>query len=36
MMLESEEKVTRGFENDVKNLANFQQSTQKSQNCDFY
>ena len=36
MMLESEEKVTRGFENDVKNLTNFQQSTQKSQNCDFY
>ena len=35
MMLESdakfEEKVTRGLENDMKNLANFQQSTQKSQ-----
>ena len=39
-MLESdpkfEEKVTCGFENDMKNLANFHQSTQKSQNWDFY
>ena len=34
MMLESdakfEEKVTCGLENDMKNLANFHQSTQKS------
>ena len=40
MMLESdakfEKKVTCGLENDIKNLANFQQSTQKSQNWDFY
>ena len=40
MMLESdakfEEKVTCGLENDMKNLANFHQSTQKSQNWDFY
>ena len=39
MMLESdakfEEKVTCGLENDIKNLANFQQSTRKSQNWDF-
>ena len=39
-MLESdekfEEKVTCGLENDMKNLANFHQSTQKSQNWDFY
>ena len=38
-MLESdakfEEKVTYCLENDMKNLANFHQSTQKSQNCDF-
>ena len=38
-MLESdakfEEKVTCGLENDIKNLANFQQSTRKSQNWDF-
>ena len=36
MMLESdakfEEKVTCCLENDMKNLANFHQSTQKSQN----
>ena len=31
-----EEKVTCGLENDMKNLANFHQSTQKSQNWDFY
>ena len=30
------EKVTCGLENDMKNLANFHQSTQKSQNWDFY
>ena len=40
MMLESdakfEEKVTCGLENDMKNLAKFHQSTQKSQNWDFY
>ena len=40
MMLESdgkfEEKVTCDLENDMKNLANFHQSTQKSQNWDFY
>ena len=40
MMLESdtkfEENVTCGYENDMKNLANFHQSTQKSQNWDFY
>ena len=40
MMLESdakfEEKVTCGLENDMKNLANFHQSTQKSPNWDFY
>ena len=40
MILESdtkfEEKVTCGLENDMKNLANFHQSTQKSQNWDFY
>ena len=40
MMLESdakfEEKVTCGLENDMKNLANFHQSTKKSQNWDFY
>ena len=40
MMLESdaqfEEKVTCGLENDMKNLVNFHQSTQKSQNWDFY
>ena len=40
MTLESdakfEEKVTCGLENDMKNLANFHQSTQKSQNWDFY
>ena len=39
MMLESdakfEEKVTCGLENDMKNLANFHQSTQKYQNWDF-
>ena len=40
MMLESdakfEEKVACGLENDMKNLANFHQSTQKFQNWDFY
>ena len=40
MMLESdakfEEKLICGLENDMKNLANFHQSTQKSQNWDFY
>ena len=30
-----EEKLTSGLENDVTNLANFCQSTQKSQNWDF-
>ena len=32
----SEEKVTCGQENDMRNLENFHQSTQKSQNLDFY
>ena len=40
MMQESdakfEEKVTCGLENDMKNLANFHQNTQKSQIWDFY
>ena len=40
MMVETdatfEEKVTCGLENDMKNLAKFHQSTQKSQNWDFY
>ena len=31
-----EEKVTCGLENEMKNQANFHQSTQKSQNWDFY
>ena len=31
-----EEKVTCGLENDMKNWANFHQSTRKSQNWDFY
>ena len=31
-----EEKVTCGLENDMKNLTNFHQSTQQSQNWDFY
>ena len=39
-MLESdanhEEKVTSALENDMKNLANFHQSSQKSQIWDFY
>ena len=39
-MLESdskfEEKVTCGLENYMKNLADFHQSTRKSQNWDFY
>ena len=39
MTLESdakfEEKLTCGLENNMKNLANFHQSTWKSQNCDF-
>ena len=30
-----EEKLTCGLENDMKNLANFHQSTQKCQNWDF-
>ena len=30
-----EEKLTCGFENDMKNLTNFYQSTEKSQNWDF-
>ena len=40
MMLESdakfEEKVICGLENNMKNFANFHQSTRKSQNWDFY
>ena len=40
MILESdakfEEKVTCGLGNDMKNLADFQQRTQKSQNWDYY
>ena len=39
MTLESdakfEEKLTCGLENDMRNLANFHQSTRKSQNWDF-
>ena len=31
-----EEKLTRGLENDMRNLVNFHQSTQKCQNWDFY
>ena len=31
-----EEKLTCGLENDMRNLANFQQGTRKSQNWDFY
>ena len=30
-----EEKVTSGLENDMSNLANFHQSTEKCQNWDF-
>ena len=30
-----EEKLTCGLENDMRNLTNFQPSTQKSQNWDF-
>ena len=30
-----EEKLTCGLENDMRNLVNFHQSTQKSQNWDF-
>ena len=30
-----EEKLTRGLENDMRNLANFHQSIRKSQNWDF-
>ena len=30
-----EEKLTCGLENDMRNLANFHQSTQKCQNWDF-
>ena len=33
--VKSEEKLTSGLENDSRNLANFYQSTQKSQNWDF-
>ena len=31
-----EEKLTCGLENDMRNLANFHQSTQMSKNLDFY
>ena len=31
-----EEKLTCALENDIKNFTNFHQSTQKSQNWDFY
>ena len=31
-----EEKLTCGLENDMRNLANFQQSTRISQNWDFH
>ena len=31
-----EEKLTCGLENDIKNLANFQQSTLNSQHWDFH
>ena len=31
-----EEKMTCGLENDMRNLANFRQSTRKSQNWDLY
>ena len=31
-----EEKLTCGLENDMMNLADFHQSTRKSQNWDFY
>ena len=30
-----EKKLTCGLENGMRNLANFHQSTRKSQNCDF-
>ena len=30
-----EGKLTCAFKNDMRNLASFHQSTQKSQNCDF-
>ena len=30
-----EEKMTCALENDMRNMANFHQNTQKSQNCDF-
>ena len=33
---EEKEKATCGFENDMRNLGNFHQSTQKSQNRDCY
>ena len=40
MTLESdakfEGKITYGLENDMRNLANFHQSTRNSQNWDFY
>ena len=32
---EFEEKLTCGLENDIRNLANFYQSTQKSENWNF-
>ena len=31
-----QEKLTRGLENDMRNLANFHQSTRNSQNWDFH
>ena len=31
-----EEKLTRGLENDMRNLVNFHQSTRKSDSWDFY
>ena len=40
MILESdakfEEKLTCGLQNDIRNLADFDQRTQKSQNWDFF
>ena len=35
LMQNFEEKLTYGFENDMRNLGNFYQNTRKSQNCDF-
>ena len=34
--VKSEEKLTCGLENDMRNLADFHQSTRNSQNWDFY